>query len=280
MDRWRTWNAQKLPGRAVNRYVRGWLGHGNALAAIEVHRTACIVTHPPSGEKANHALVNPANETLVGTQFTPDECWRNLHGDPTTGRWDKDFVVYPTQAVDGLVTEFGGEELRIALEAKPVDAQGRRCPVGSAVLTPATFELRELYDNLIHAVPPFYRMLAPSEWSELLCATYKSVFDTAHRAGFATLALPLLGAGARGAPKAEAMRVAAEAAVSWRSKHPLTPPIARFGVQDSTTAHELVAALEDAMLRAGDSVSGFEAKPSPPPERWSLTDKSGTRVVS
>ena len=60
MDRWRSWNSQKLPGRAVCRHVRGWLGRqSNALAAIEVHRTACIVTHPPAGELASEALVQP-----------------------------------------------------------------------------------------------------------------------------------------------------------------------------------------------------------------------------
>ena len=89
MDRWRSWNAAKLPGRAVNRFVRGWTSPG---LTIEVHRTACIVTHPPAGERANDALCVPANERLAGTRFSPEECWRNLYGDPTTGRWDKDFA--------------------------------------------------------------------------------------------------------------------------------------------------------------------------------------------
>ena len=274
MDRWRTWNAQKLPGRAVNRFVRGWIGRGNALAGIEVHRTACIVTHPPGGEQANDALVNPANPELVGTRFTPEECWTNLHGDPTTGRWDKEFVVYPHQAIDGLVTEFGGDELRIALEAKPADGEGRRCPVGSAVVTPALSELRELYSSIIHAVPPFYRLHEPPDWEAQLSATYHSAFNTAQRDGLLGLAVPLLGAGARGAPIAEAMRVAAEAAVGWRAEGtPGLPdrPIVRFGVQDSSTAHALVGALESVMALATEGSRNFELSGPPEKERWALS---------
>ena len=270
MDRWRTWNAQKLPGRAVNRYVRGWVGRSNnMLARIEVHRTACIVTHPPGGERANHALVNPANDQLVGTRFTPEECWKNLHGDPTTGRWDKDFVVYPHQAIDGLVSEFGGDGLAAALAAQPADAHGRRCRVGSALMTPAFSELLELYEGLIHAVPPTYRLLEPHEWADQLRSTYHAAFHTAQRAGVATLAVPLLGAGARGAPMADAILVAAEAAISWRGEEELSAPIARFGVQDSTTAHALIDALEGAM--AAQEASTFEAAASKPAElneRW------------
>jgi len=272
MDRWRTWNAQKLPGRAVNRYVRGWIGRGgNALAAIEVHRTACIVTHPPGGEHANHALVNPANEGLVGTRFTPEECWRNLHGDPTTGRWSEDYVVYPTQAIDGLVTEFGGEALKLALESLPADQQGHRCSVGRAVATPALGELHELYSSLIHTVPPLYRTLAPDVWEAQLRSTYQAVYDTAHRLGLLAIAVPLIGAGARGAPKVDAIRVAAEAAVTWSVDGATdgAVPTARFGVQDSSTAHALVAALEDVMAEHG--LGRFDAKPPPQKERWALS---------
>ena len=86
MDRWRSWNAAKLPGRAVNRFVRGWV---SSRLTVEVHRTACIVTHPPGGEHANDALCVPANETLAGTRFTPEECWTQLYGDPITGRCDR-----------------------------------------------------------------------------------------------------------------------------------------------------------------------------------------------
>lgn len=283
MDRWRTWNAQKLPGRAVNRFVRGWVGTGSrGLAAIEVHRTACIVTHPPGGELSNDALVNPANVRLHGTRFTPEECWTNLHGDPTGGRWDKELATFPFQAIDGLVSEFGGAELRSALEAVPEDAaSGERCAVGNAVVTPTFDELRELYGELVHAVPPQYRDLPVPRWASLLDTTYRAAFDAAHGRGFRALAVPLLGSGAKGAPKAEAMRVAAEAAVGWQA--PAGEPQAagltvRFGVQDSSLAHALVEALESAMRDRLDGATGdaaaacFERAAPPEGERWALQE--------
>ena len=269
MQRWQTWNAQKLPGRAVNRFVKGWLGSSPALTAIEVHRTACIVTHPPGGEDAKQGLINPSNERLAGTRFTPEECWRELHGDPTTGRWDKDLAVYPHQAIDGLVTEFGGEALRIALEAIPADARGHRCPTGGAIATPAFFELTELYSTLIHAVAPFYHHLEPAEWEERTIATYHAAFDASERSGLTTVAVPLLGAGARGAPHEAAIRVAAEAAISWRSAAATDSTLtARFGVQDSSTAHALADALDDALRQSSQAV--FSIAPPPPKGRWEL----------
>jgi O-acetyl-ADP-ribose deacetylase (regulator of RNase III) len=271
MDRWRTWNAQKLPGRAVNRYVRGWVrreAERNGLCSIEVHRTACIVTHPPGGERANMALVVPANEQLHGTRFTPEQCWKYLHGDPVKGRWDKDFVVYPTQSIDGLVTEFGGEELRMTLEAVPADAHGRRAPVGTAVVTPASHELRELYTYLIHTCAPMHRLLEPSEWQFQIRSAYFAAFDAAHQGTFDTIAMPLLGAGARGAPMGDAMRVAAGAAVSWRAKENGPSLTCRFGVQDSTGAHALVEAIEDAIRAENGKGTTFDLKLPPPAERW------------
>jgi O-acetyl-ADP-ribose deacetylase (regulator of RNase III) len=274
MDRWRTWNAQKLPGRAVNRYVRGWArrsGDLNTLSSIEVHRTACIVTHPPGGEQANQALVNPANEQLAGTRFTPEQCWTNLHGDPVKGRWDKDFVVYPTQAIDGLVTEFGGEELRLALDAVPADANGSRAPIGTAVVTPACHELRELYTYLIHTCAPMYRLVEPPTWERQIRAAYFAAFDTASSRGWDTIAVPLLGAGARGAPLGDAMRAAAGAAVAWRGSGGGPPLTARFGVQTSTSAHALVEALEaafDVDVTASDGSASFDLLPPPTTQRW------------
>ena len=286
MDRWRTWNAQKLPGRAVNRYVRGWVRAREAklptVERIEVHRTACIVTHPPGGERMNHALVNPANATLAGTRFTPEECWRILHGDPTTGRWDSNLATYPHQAVDGLVTEFGGEELRAALQLQPTDANGHRCAVGRAVMTPAFFELRELYESLIHAVPPLYRAFAdaPDAWAAALQDTYHAAFDVAQQGTLASLAVPLLGSGACGTPTEDAMRVAAEAAVSWRGQpgHGGAALTVRFGVQDSSTAHNLCDVLEEAM-----SQSSFVVVKPPAGEceqRWALPDSKAAHPAS
>ena len=213
MDRWRSWNAAKLPGRAVNRFVRGWVSR---RLTIEVHRTACIVTHPPAGERSNDALVNPANERLAGTRFTPDECWRELYGDPLTGRWARDYATYPFQSIDGLVTEFGGDGLLRELEAVE-EVRGVRCPAGGAVLTRSHGELKELYGALLHAVAPFYPGEAEAAaeaatvdwvasvdgpgqgWEATLTRTYRASLDEAMRHGLRSVAMPLLGAGARGA---------------------------------------------------------------------------------
>lgn len=268
MDRWRSWNAAKLPGRAVNRFVRGWT---SPRLAIEVHRTACIVTHPPVGELANDALVIPANERLAGTRFSPEECWDNLYGNPTHGRWDEKYVTYPFQSIDGLVTEFGGDGLRLALEAQQADATGERCPTGGAVLTRSHGEMLELFGHLVHAVAPFYRAGEPKSWAEQTTSAYHSAFDVAATAGLTSLAVPLLGTGARGIdlPLDQALRVAAEAAMGWGRSGggggaQLT---ARFGVQDSSTAHALSDALEAAMVGEAWELA------APPPkekERWAL----------
>ena len=269
LDRWRTWNAAKLPGRAVNRWVRGWI---SPSLIIEVHRTACIVTHPPGGK--NCALINPANEQLVGTRFTPEECWKRLYGDPVFGRWDKDYATYPFQVIDGLVTEFGGDELqRELLHTSSMDREGDvRCPVGCAVLTRDIGELRELYRAVIHAVPPFYH--GNKQWEDQSIQTYHAALDCAAASGLTTIAIPLLGAGARGVdlPKPEALRVAAAALVSWQGSNDEEMMMtARFGVQDSTTAHALADALEAVMsLTAATGGRKFELQAPPLSERWRL----------
>ena len=267
MDRWRSWNAAKLPGRAVNRFIRGWSRNNLAL---EVHRTACIVTHPPGGEGANDALVNPANERLQGTSFSPEQCWKELYGDPTTGRWDKDYATYPFQSVDALVTEFCGDGLSKALAALPADEHGVKVATGNAIVTRAHGELTELYSHLIHAVAPFYR-LAPnaSDWEAQTKRTYHSALIAAQRENLNAIALPLLGAGVRGVdlPAGDSLRVAAEATVGWDgADEPLT---IRFGVQDSTTANALADAIVAAM-KALDREDEFELMARPDGERWAL----------
>ena len=82
-------------------------------------------------------------------------------------------------------------------------------------------------------------------------------------------AVPLLGAGAKGAPAPEAMRIAASAAVTWRATNGKDPPRLRlrFGLTSSTAAHELVEALEAAIALQPI----FEASPPPGDERWALS---------
>eukprot|EP00908_Phaeocystis_cordata_P024281 Transcript_675.p2 GENE.Transcript_675~~Transcript_675.p2 ORF type:complete len:174 (-),score=52.46 Transcript_675:43-564(-) len=167
-------------------------------------------------------------------------------------------------------------------------AEGVRCPTGGAVVTRSHGELLELYSALVHAVPPFYRGPQEAEqWEAGLTAAYRSALDAAAQYKLGTLALPLLGSGARGAgaelPIADALRVAAGAVVGWPGDAAngadadadatvaglhLT---ARFGVQDSSTAHALADAVEAAIAR--DGLRAHFAAASPPPkerERWAL----------
>ena len=58
----------------LSRHVGSWLARD---LRIELHITPCVVMHPPP---QCEALLNPANEQLVGTRFTPAECVRNLRG--------------------------------------------------------------------------------------------------------------------------------------------------------------------------------------------------------
>ena len=95
--------------------------HG-ALARLELCLTPCIVSHAPG---ASDALINPANERLDGTQFDPS----------TAARAFGSTIIYPSQSVDGLVTEFGGGRLYRTLQALPRRPDGSRCPTGSALAT-------------------------------------------------------------------------------------------------------------------------------------------------
>ena len=94
-----------------------------------------------------------------------------------------------------------------------------RCRTGDAVRTAPGGSVRHSYKGIIHTVAPF----ASSEtWGEDLRACWHRSLDLAWDEGDATVAFPLLGAGARGATTADACRVAVEALVSWRP--PATPP--------------------------------------------------------
>ena len=152
---------------------------------------------------APQALLNPANERLDGTQFDPS----------TAARTFQSTIIYPTQVVDGLVTELGGHTLYRTLQALPRGADGSRCATGAALTTPSGGELSCAYPHLVHAVPPFY---AAPRWDAQLTACWHAAFAVADAQGFSVLAAPLMGAGARGAPAEVAAAVAAAAAVTWR----------------------------------------------------------------
>ena len=213
--------------------VRVWAAAAPGQAAIALHLTPCIIACPPG---RCDALINPANEQLQGTLFSPAEANTRLLGNG---------IIYPPQAIDGLVHELGGDALWRALEALPQHpGSSRRCSPGDAVVTPAFGELRCSYSQLVHAVAPFY---CDTNWKSLLCAAYSNAFTAAAVAHFGSLAVPLLGAGARGAPTHAASMVAASAAAAWRGPAGSSPLHVCFAVQEGEVADILVAALDAAL---------------------------------
>lgn len=219
----------------ANTVIASWRA---ATHRVACSLTPCIVTSPPDGVTA---LVNPANERLQGTQFTPNECSRRLPGGLAG-------IIYPPQVIDGLVTELGGPAMAAALE----EAGG--CMTGRAVVTPATGELTACFTHVVHTVAPFH---GDEQWREQLADAYRAAFDASCAAGLAELAVPLLGAGARGAPPAEAADVAADVAASWQA--PAGAPLAllHFCVQDELVAQSLTEQLDRTLGRRADQSAGL-----------------------
>lgn len=150
-----------------------------------------------------------------------------------------DDVLYPAQAVDGLVHAEGGSKLRAALQQQPIlekrsSGEHVRCRVGEAVLTAGAFNSLP-FDAVVHTVPPFWpreangeSATAHAEWAAKLQSCYRASFRAAFdfaatcqlsdsSAGLA-IAMPVLGSGARGAPMAPAARVLAAAAAEALAK--------------------------------------------------------------
>lgn len=204
---------------------------------VRVHLSRCVVMSPPGGYC--EALINPANERLVGTKLpyfpkggpTPED---TVYGAAAVQRdWaPPGFVsqwggmeiggqmLYPISVVDGMVSMLGGKELRrecAKLAVLGPAGSDVRCPIGSAVRTGAPGGLGALFGAIVHAVPPFFARTdadepAP-EWRTELRRCWLRALAVAEPS--ASIAAPLLGAGARGAPTEEAARVAAGATAEW-----------------------------------------------------------------
>ena len=168
--------------------------------------------HPPP---QCEALLNPANEQLVGTRFTPAECVRNLRGARD------DAIIYPPQVVDGLVHELGGAALAEALAALPADARGHRCEAGAAVATDAFGELRAAgFSHIIHAVAPHFEAACTDAHSTTLLERVRrraARRRAPERRECGGAALAGRRRRARGTPLDEAARAAARALANWRA---------------------------------------------------------------
>lgn len=225
--------------------------------------SSCIVTAPWPEAFSRHicVLINPANTALSGplrgsfprggpvpppgsVSSSTSETSRSLTARLSTSLrswWGSDGtpppdadLLYPAQAVDGLVHAEGLGKLKAALAAHPIlerrDETGEhiRCHVGDAVLTAGRFNALP-FDAIVHTVPPFWprraagtQSEATAQWAADLRSCYDASFrlaiefaascDRSSSAEGLAIATPILGSGARGAPFAPAVRVLAEAA--------------------------------------------------------------------
>jgi hypothetical protein len=241
------------------------------MISVAVSVTRCIVTCPPplpGGRAAGSlvALVVPANEQLVGTQFAyfPQVAGtKEVGAQPSWGGADITSggnMFYPVQVVDGVVAQQGGTALRELCAALPVVSDSDvRCPVGRAVSTRAPSHLGEHFDRLVHVVAPLWgdegdeSQHKSSEDQVELVSAYDSVFE--HASGLppsSVLLCPLLGCGARGAPADVSIAAAVQSLQSLRraadltSASPSVPDVqltVHFALQDPELANSLKAEL-------------------------------------
>ena len=177
-------------------------------------------------------------------------------------------MLYPSQAVDGLVHQHGGQMLRDALlSSAPVleerdDGDHLRCRIGDAVLTASPPSLQHAFDAIVHTPPPFYhdhngaaaKTCVANRWESQLATCYVSAVRAAAQAAVQAgretlmLATPILGAGARGAPCRLAARILVRAMRSPQMAlvrpAEVTDVVVRVVVASADSERDLVAEME------------------------------------
>ena len=243
----------------------------------------CVVTSPwgeplpPSSTL--RALINPANQLLVGTSLPYFPRGDPLPVPPPPGLGSSSGwggmdagsnMVYPAQAVDGVTHLHAGPKLRTALAATRFNSLGQRCRIGSTVLSPA-FQLTH-FDLIAHTPTPFWcpstDHIGHMQWRQQLISCYlSSVLAVVNGAppgvectgsqflsipslsnhgrshSLLYIATPLLGSGASGAPVKAAVEVAVEAVSYLRACNLRTRLMLRFVSNDAEAFAELNAAL-------------------------------------
>uniref|UniRef100_A0A7S2XRZ4 Macro domain-containing protein n=1 Tax=Attheya septentrionalis TaxID=420275 RepID=A0A7S2XRZ4_9STRA len=236
--------------------------------SVEVWTTTCIVTN--FGKIANggncHVLINPSNPELSGVKNfpyfprggpVPKESVKSMHKDwqplGYVSNWGGmevgNGMLYAVSVVDGLVHQLGGTRLEMECRVKGGFWTTEKCPVGTAVVTsPGGEQLKQHYDAIVHTTPPFYSH--HSNPVENLKSCYREAFKAAF--DLQTLrprvALPLIGAGARGFPNDVAIEVAAYEAIHWRDSEndnstEACEKIVSFGIPEQSIADALVDAI-------------------------------------
>ena len=240
----------------MSRLVKCWPNIKDGIS-LAVYTSHCIATRPPDhnpptsrlytqphdlNDNSNNthttpiitrALVNPANEELIGTVLPyfpmagppPKDLFTTSWGGLSAGYG----MFYSMQSVDGIVSLHGGADLRKACEELPVHEHAElvggggnksggygcvRCPVGSTVITAAFGEaITKNYSFIIHTVPPLWPGNGGSKHSldeanDLLRSCYYNSFQTGFDAGAAIVTAPFIGSGARRAPLSNAINCA------------------------------------------------------------------------
>ena len=163
-------------------------------------------------------------------------------------------MVYPAQTVDGLVHQHGGHTLKSLLQATAVlevrpDGDDVRCRIGGAILTAAPTSLP--FEFVAHTPTPFWPASSKPlvEYESQLAACFVSALRLTSEAAAADgkeellLAVPLLGAGARGAPALFAARVLIRA-IQASQDLVKVPTVVRIVVPRGASEVALQAALE------------------------------------
>ncbi|GKZ01525.1 hypothetical protein MPSEU_001103100 [Mayamaea pseudoterrestris] len=198
---------------------------------VQVWTTPCIVTRFGKPNGCCSILVNPSNPELSGCRNFPyfpkggpvpakvDSMHKDWQPLGFVSQWGGMEVgsgmLFPVSVVDGLVHQLGGWTLQAEIAVKRL-VNSQPCPVGRACRTTAgQGKLRDEYDEIIHTTPPFYKHDKSPE--QMLSSCYESALRLAfeHQETDMGVAIPLLGAGARGFPTNIAIDVAAKSAVAW-----------------------------------------------------------------
>lgn len=244
-------------------------GPENNLRSVEIWKTACIVSNFGKQFDAKcSVLVNPSNPELSGvTKFPyfprggpvpktpPRISAHHIMGYVTEwGGMDVgNGMLFPVSVVDGLVHLHGGWKLQAECKWASVKRGGEPCPVGTAIQTSAGNSiLAEHYDTVVHTTPPFYKYHEEPE--RLLGRCYQSALEIAFSQtprsenGARRVAVPLLGAGARGFPWEVAVQVAAQNVWRWcnsrqQSSNSDDEEVVAIAVLEETVAEELIKTL-------------------------------------
>lgn len=222
----------------------------------ELWLTPCIVTVPPTGSAV---LCVPSNERLCGTAFPHFPVGGPTPSAPLIGERARASpesaaarMLYQCESVDGAVTELGGVDPDVVARHAPLqsgDAEyPTRCTAGGAVWVLASGSLAPVFPRgLVLAVPPFWPGAATAKWRADLASTYARALALGAKRG--PVAVPLLGAGARGAPVAAAAAVAAAATAEHLRRSRRLDARVKFGVIDDDAADALGAELSRALER-------------------------------